>query len=471
MAKRLFGSSYVSDSTPIMKRAGADDFVDFKRRVVQGDVTINLRVNDNDPAERTKWAQQLKDHARMGGFHGKHQVHILPGDLLFTLNSRKRIGNVSVPIEQREAAFSSFNGFPLMGARNRSEYQSFFKFVGIAKTSYRHAELTQPANGMASQFKGATSIGNTSVHTFSPGDKVAALVPPVDPVLRKRELQESASMRSAPKDRLIARPHLVTPRDIMDLPRQSTQWLFRKNRNKKQVDHDASIRRLHSSQIHNLSAKEAFAISEKLNVLQIAFNAVAVLDAYGLITLNFPQSTTQKAYDSLNKLLSRSVLDLLGSGRPLVVVTGDRARVNGEESRAGQNQTTKENQLLWLAQQLDLVHDTARSQESLRLASQSLQDALVAVSNNTSFKSDNHARMFDIRRFLNPSVRPETLGAVRTGQYFDRQNYDKQLAKRQADRVEHYYQNAMSALDEVESTIAGTALNHSKPGQPLDIVL
>lgn len=471
----LFRSEFGETVTPVHKRSDRRDYVDFKARTVQGDVTINLAVNDSESSKRLAWGKQFKDTQRIGTFTGSHQINILRGDFVFVLNSNDRVLRTSMPMEQKGQAIVSFNGFPRMGSRTQQDFQKFFRFMGISKVTYRHGELTQPLNGISVQHKGATTVPNNGTDTFNPGDKIAVRVPPMDPLLRSKEMKESGNFKHLPPDRLVARPTLVTYNDINDLPGQAIRHLFRTGRGTMSgLDTMTSIRNLRPHTGTQLNQLTRFAVAYKRAILQTAWNAIAVLDAYGLITLNFPNGNTESAYKSLDgSLLKNSLIRVLNGGRPTVQNVGPRSQVAGEQSRGGQASKEKANQLLWLALKLDLVHDSARIEDSTFKPSQNLIDALVAVTGNTHFKMDTSARKFDARRFLNPLVSTDALGSVKVqySRHFSPETYGRQLAKSQADSATGYYQSAVEAKNLVDSTIGAEALNYSKPKSALDVNL
>ena len=471
--------SYRSRSGGAPHRVGVDVSLagpNYKRRMVQGDVTVNMDVDDSEPARRTDATTRLKDNQRMGAYTGAHQMHIVQGDLVFAVNAGLVRERDELPLVTRNLAVVSFNAFPLMGARTRDEFNQTFRFMGVAKNTYRYGEASQPLNGISVQHKGATTVPNTGLDTFYPGDKVRVRVPAVSAAQRATEAKYASGMRGQPNDRIVARPEAVNyAADVLDLPGRALRALFRSDRQMVNgVDAASTLRRLRPVRGRVLDQLTHFALAYKHAVHQEAWNAVAVLEAYGLIELRMPGAQTAATYASLDAdVLARSLPAMLKGTRPTIeTLANGTARVTGSTARGGAAAETRRAQLQWLALKLELVKDSATLAGSTFAPSQRLSDALMGASAGTFFAEQKHARLFDARRFLNPSVPVEALGGVHTSaSNFSKETYGNQLAKSQADAATGFFSAAAEARLALDNTVVATALNHAKPGAPLDIVM
>lgn len=447
----------------------------YKRRVVQGDVTINMGVDEQEPARRTDWTTRLKDNQRMGSYTGLHQMNIGQGDLVFAVNAGMARDRDELPLEVRNQAVVSFNGFALMGARTRAEFQQSFRFMGVSKTTYVFGDATQPPNGLAVQYKGATTIANTGGSTFYPGDLVRVRVPAVSAAARAREAKYAAGMSGQPADRIVARPEAVHyAQDVLDLPGQAVRALFRADRKLVNgVDAAATLRRLRPTRGRVLDQLTHLALAYKQSVHQTTWNAIAVLEAYGLIELRMPGAQTPATYTSLDAdVLNRSLPAVLRGTRPTIdVAANGTARVAGGTARGGAAAEQRRQQLFWLALKLELIKDSGALADSTFTPSQQLSDALVAVNGGTFFADQANTRRFDARRFVDPSVPVAALGGVRSAAaHYSKETYADQLAKSQADSATGFFSAAAEARLAIDATIVGRALNHSKPSSPLDVV-
>lgn len=437
---------------PIEKRPSSSDFIDYKERVVQADVTINMNVDDTAGAKRMVWQQQYADTQRIGHYTGSHEIDIVRGDWVFMANETRTRAGSNVPQELRGTAFVSFNAFPIMNKR-REQITNMVRLMGIAKITYRHGAVDQPLNGVSVQHKGALSTANNGRTTFYPGDKVVIQAPNPNREERVQEQRESASFRHIPESRITPRPEALSYHKI-ELPKLAILRLVSRSKDGSFYE-SASLRQLHPRSVADIDQLTEFALSLKLNVLQTTFNALAVFEAYGLIDFKVPAADDKASYDSLDK---KALKDSLAA------VLDKRASAAGASARRSQ--------LLWIARKLELVVDTASAKDKTFFPpSQNLVDALLMVNYNSFMPTPDLSRKYDIRRFLGMGM--ENLGAVSlpSSTNYGPATFSLQLAANQANAASGYLRAAATYKESIDATIAATALNFSPPGTALDIVL
>ena len=113
----------------------------LKERTVQGDVTINVEVRDNEGAVRMAYGKQLAEADRIGTYCETSEINIFRGDLVYTFQTKNKCVSSALPMMKNVTGFVSFNGLPRMGAKTTNELQQFVKFIGLAKTSYNYRTL------------------------------------------------------------------------------------------------------------------------------------------------------------------------------------------------------------------------------------------------------------------------------------------------------------------------------------------
>jgi len=424
-------------------------FIDYKTRQVQGDVTINLTINDREPDLRRKWMQTHEKSERMGEFFDGKQVDIIPGDLVFTVRRDTKLARSKLPFDLRNTGVVAFNAFPIMGARSSDEFSRYFKFVGVSKIAYSHQDLSQPLNGISVQHRGATTVRNDGVDTFNPGDRWAAAIPSPNEQARSAELSQSGQFPGVHRQRLHARPKRVSYVDSVAVLEKIMPTLVKGPNGGAGFDKGTSLSLLRPNGKTSMSQLQEFMMCVKQTALQWAFQSAAVLAAYGLVSLQTPQYGAADAKSLDAGSLSKSLPTLL--------------------AESGSNPARRA-QLKWLARKLDLWHDD--SGESLE-PSRHLCEAVVGVDFSSSFVSDRSARAFDVRRLLDPSADPNSLGAVRSkgAPNYSSETYAQQLAARQQRASADFYRSAIQLKLVAEEQVVGVALNFSRPREPLDVYI
>lgn len=471
----MFRAGYGDSSSRSQRQRWSKTGANYKARAVQGDVTINVQVNDNEPSRRIDFMNTFGDKSRMGNFTGNDEIDIQRGDPVFIFNQDSRIVKSKLPTEMRNLAIVGFNALPLMGARTREEFQRFFKFIGISKIVYNHQSLDQPENGISVQHRGATSVPHTGFEEFSPGDKISFVAPDPDPAERERVMKEAGYFQGIQRTQLRAIPVRVTYEQSVRLPERANVLLFRKGRG----DNDAlmSLRRLRSRPSLELSQREEFALSIKQDVMFKTWVAIAVATHYGLVTLNMPSISSTRAAKSLDgSLLQESLPSLLSrkESAPTVTVNGPVATVNVTAADTTQRAQQRREQLLWLGAKLDLLHDDLSPASDRIDPSQSLIDGFLGVNNAYFFRKDQSQRVFDVRRLLDKKTPMESLGkTIAPG---DRARYAKdtfpaQMAKRQHDSPQAYYRSAITAKLFADEQVHAIALNAARPKEAIDVLL
>lgn len=464
-----FKHALSTTTAPIMK-SSSRHYTDFKRRQIQGLVTINLLINGSDAQKRSEYNGQPYQN-RMGNYSGPHELQVMEGDFVFVpnLEAQMRDGRTRLPIENRSTALVSFNALPLNGARTRDEFNSQFRFMGIAMNTFRFNDPTQPNNGIAVQHRGATSTLNSGKDTFSPGDPIVVRVPPIRPEQRTQAMRSRNLRVNNVPGRIVAVPEAYSrANESMRMATQAIRLLFRQGRvGASGYDTALSVRALKPSSANVLDQIAYMAVSYKRSQLQTILNGVAVLEAYGIIDFKMPtidDIATSAQLDT--QVLNLSLDDTLNSERFDISENGT---INAKKIKRTVFLQRTNGQLKWLATKLDLLHsfDTEKHKPS-----QNLIDAMLGVCNNTLLGSDVMARKYDIRRLLDPTKSPDTLTAVRYNRSaLTADTYDIQLAKSQADSTTGLFQSAIEATKYLDQNVAGIALNESKPGKVLDILL
>jgi hypothetical protein len=438
-------------------------------RAVQGDVTINLSINDGEPMRRRalRNAYQETPDKLCGTLDSDQQIRILRGDFVFVPNFGLRSVRGELPVEQSNVAITSFNGLPTYGATTQLEHQARYKFVGISKNHYVHGDINQPTNGIASQHRGATSVPNTGLNEFFPGDLGIPAVP--SPKVQEREdlASKVVEFDNMPVGRLHAIPKLLEYSQAVRVVEQAVRAILRPESAAKY-----SLRNLRPSTSLDLDQMGYFGLSVKQSTMQTAWNSIAVLAEYGLITLNFPSIAQIPSANGLDALLAKRVDAFLNQPNTRVVVDANGTRFDPAAQFDAAAKRSHREKLLWLALKLDLIHDDRGARKAIKPATGLIDSLLITDWHGWLDQGD----ILDARRFLTHGTASSKLPGFErvsrcTGSVFDDSTFDEQLAKSQTDAKTRLYRSAIDAKNSVDALAGFVALNHAKPGEVLDVLV
>jgi hypothetical protein len=439
-------------------------------RAVQGDVTVNLAVNDAEPLRRRTLRNVYKDRPQelCGTLDFDGQIRVLRGDFVFVPNYGLKAVRSELPVEQRNVSISSFNGLPVYGARTQLEHQARYKFVGISKGAYVHADINQPENGLAVQHRGATSVPNNGTDEFFPGDLGIPAVPSPNVAEREDLLGKAGHVENTPVGRLHAIPKLLEYSQAVRVAEGVVHSLV-KSANAARY----SLRNLRPSVALDLDQFTRFGLAVKQSTMQTVWNGIAVLAEYGLIELKFPTiSNIVDANRHDQNLLSRRVYDYLADASRRVTVDGANQAVNLAAPFPDADKRRHREQLLWLALKLDLIHDDRGLLKNIVPASALIDSLLITDWHSWLDPKD----VLDVRRFLDHGALSSKLPAFEkvsrcTGGIYDISTFGEQLAKSQTDAKTNFYRTAMDTKHAVDSLVGFVALNHAKPREMLDVLV
>lgn len=117
------------------------------------------------------------------------------------------------------------------------------------------------------------------------------------------------------------------------------------------------------------------------------------------------------SYNSINSVFTQTLDDYLtkktvptinGAGGSSAVLTGTPVLSDAQQREVA-------GQFTWLALKVGLVQDSVKTSDSKFKCSKNLTDAFLQPTLSPYFRNDSNARLFDVRRLLNPSVNIEDL--------------------------------------------------------------
>jgi hypothetical protein len=302
------------------------------------------------------------------------------------------------------------------------------------------------------------------------------VIPSPDEATRKRELDRYAKNIRYPCNRLLP---IVVPAGSMsqrEFIRQAVVRLFRGGRTDGD-DKQLSLRRLHPSKRGSLNQLDFFAIALKQLLLVQTLNSIAVLDYYGLITLNTPEfGVGPSNYNSANALLSQSLADIIDAKqRPTIVAqpTGG-VLITGTVAIDDATRRRTSNKLIWLASQLGIVNDSVDSDDSIYQPNQNLIDAATVVTLSPYFKVKDNQKVFDTRRLIDPTISGDDLESIKyhdTDGSYAPSTFPLQWAAKTHDAIEVFVEGANMLLEARNEGVIGTSLTNTEPGEYTQIVM
>lgn len=188
---------------------------------VQGDVTVNLPVNNSLPEVR-----QANSGARHSIVHPMEmyshpdQIQIKQHDLVWILANEHVLRKNAARRDGRPYAFSSMTGIETRPDRfrNQEEFEESFFLIGRAKSDYNFGDPAQHKTGIAVQTQGSFTTDNNGWDYLSPGDFWQWAAFSIDPEVRKTQKATIRRVPGQPRDKLPAIIKRVRWEDIFKLP-------------------------------------------------------------------------------------------------------------------------------------------------------------------------------------------------------------------------------------------------------------